>query len=1270
MENPVVESLPKGSIASTKETLIHVLYVDDEVGLLKVAKPILEMQGSFRVETVSSVEEAMEKMEEKTFDVIVCDYIMPGKDGLEFLKELRDSGNSISFIIFTGKGREIVAIKALNLGADQYINKIGKPEAVYSELAHGIRTVVKGKKAEEALKKAKEKFETYLNLASVMMIAIDAEGIVTYVNKKSCEILKCKEEEIVGKDWFSNFLPERLRKKIKAYSRQLLSGQIKPVAYHENPVLTKDGEERLIGWHNTLLRDNAGKIIGHLSSGEDITKRKEAEEKLQASEKSWSASFSSLEDVMIIIDKDFTIEKINDSGLKLLGKTREEVMGKKCYQAIHYLDAPCEFCPYERTLKTGKLEPVERYIELFDKYFSIKSSPIFNERGKIVGFVDLMRDVTERKRMENVLRESEEKYRSMIEQAPDLIVTIDEKGIVTSCNPALERGTDYSQHEIIGKHFIETPLLHGIDPAYAQRLFNAIIEEKHPDPIELTWFLKDGTPRISEVRIGLMKKEGKIAGFTAVARDITERKEAEERLRASEKSWSDSFNSLEDVMIIIDKDFTIEKMNDNGLKLLGKTREEVTGKKCYQVVHGLDAPGDFCPLKRTLKTGKVESVDMYEELFGKYFGIKSSPIFNERGETIGFVDLMRDITEQKKAEEALRRSEEEAKRLLEFQNKVIDTAMVWVNLLDLKGNVILWNRAAELVSGYSREEVIGHRKMWKWLYPDPNYRANIFAIGKEISERGKRLENFYSIIRCKDGSLKTISWYATNILDEKGKPAGTIAVGIDVTESKKMEEKIRASEEKYRSLVELAPDSIMTFDMKGMVTSINTAAARMSGYSKDEFVGKHFTKIGPIRARDIPKYLKMLTSTVRGKVPKPFEVTYRRKDGTSAFGEVRFSLMREKNKIIGIQAIMRDISERKQAEKALREAEKKYRKTILKANVGIIGYDAEGKVKVLNPKMWQMTGFKRSEIPTLQDWFKKLYPNKEERRKIRDKWLKRMSEEGEVQGGHAIITTKDGKRRNFLFNGVRLESGDFIAFADDITERKEAEEKLDEMMNELVAINEKLGVVGKLTRHDARNKLSVIANNVYLAKQRLAADHTTLEYLGDIESAIDQMEELFDFAKTYEMLGIEELSYMNVEKSVNEAAILFSGLSSVKLVNECQGLTVMADSLLRQLFYNLIDDTLKHGEKVSQIRVYCKEGEDQLKLIYEDDGIGVPNDEKEKIFNEGYGKGTGYGLYLIKKICEAYGWTIRETGKSGKGAQFTIGIPKMNKNGKISYIIN
>jgi signal transduction histidine kinase len=169
------------------------------------------------------------------------------------------------------------------------------------------------------------------------------------------------------------------------------------------------------------------------------------------------------------------------------------------------------------------------------------------------------------------------------------------------------------------------------------------------------------------------------------------------------------------------------------------------------------------------------------------------------------------------------------------------------------------------------------------------------------------------------------------------------------------------------------------------------------------------------------------------------------------------------------------------------------------------------------------------------------------------------------------------------------------------------------------------------------------------------------------ESAVDQMEVIFNFSRNYEVLGVQKLSYIDVRKCVEDAAILLSGMNEVKLVTECQGLKVMADSLLRQLFYNLIDDTLKDGETVTKIRVYYEEGKKGLKLVYEDDGIGIPEDEKELIFHEGYGKSTGHGLYLIKKMCKEYGWTISETGKPGKGAQFTITIPKTTKKGKQSY---
>ncbi|MCW3985143.1 MAG: PAS domain S-box protein, partial [Candidatus Bathyarchaeota archaeon] len=384
-------------------------------------------------------------------------------------------------------------------------------------------------------------------------------------------------------------------------------------------------------------------------------------------------------------------------------------------------------------------------------------------------------------------------------------------------------------------------------------------------------------------------------------------------------------------------------------------------------------------------------------------------------------------------------------------------------------------------------------------------------------------------------------WFSAKVVPikhDKEVPS-VVIITTDITERKKAQVALHKSEERYRNIFELAPDAVAIMNMKGVVTSVNPTFLRLTGFSMEEIIGKHFTRLGTLRARDIPKYIKMIGSILRGKISSPIEFSYQRKDGTQRWGEAHLSMLEEKGKKVGLQAILRDI-----------------------------------------------------------------------------------------------------------------------------TERKKTREKLK-------VLNEKLGVVGKLTRHDARNKLSAVTMNVFLAKQKLAESHEALKHLDEIGLAVKQVEVIFNFASIYEKLGAEELVYIDVGKAFDEAVSLFSDLNGVEVTNDCRGLTVLADSLLRQLVYNLVDNSLKHGEKVSRIRVYYEQaGKDKLKLVYEDDGIGISKAEKEKIFKEGYGKGSGYGLYLIRKMCEVYGWTIRETGKHGKGAQFTVTMPKTGNSGKEKYRIH
>jgi signal transduction histidine kinase len=178
------------------------------------------------------------------------------------------------------------------------------------------------------------------------------------------------------------------------------------------------------------------------------------------------------------------------------------------------------------------------------------------------------------------------------------------------------------------------------------------------------------------------------------------------------------------------------------------------------------------------------------------------------------------------------------------------------------------------------------------------------------------------------------------------------------------------------------------------------------------------------------------------------------------------------------------------------------------------------------------------------------------------------------------------------------------------------------------------------------------------------ADRTDIvDGLGKMEQSVKDSVKIFEFAKAYEQLGVEELVNVDVEKAVNEAIEMFSGLP-FKVVNECHGLIVRADSLLRQLIYNFIDNTRKYGQKTTLAKVYYqKTTSGQLQLIYEDDGVGIPKENKEQLFKQGFSTGgsTGFGLFLSKKMLEVYGWTISEEGKPGQGAKLVMKLPLISK---------
>jgi signal transduction histidine kinase len=220
-------------------------------------------------------------------------------------------------------------------------------------------------------------------------------------------------------------------------------------------------------------------------------------------------------------------------------------------------------------------------------------------------------------------------------------------------------------------------------------------------------------------------------------------------------------------------------------------------------------------------------------------------------------------------------------------------------------------------------------------------------------------------------------------------------------------------------------------------------------------------------------------------------------------------------------------------------------------------------------------------------------------------------------------------------------------------------------------LEEKLRTISSFTRHDIRNKLSTAFGQAYLSKKLVINQPELTKRLDQIEFSLNSIKGILDFAKEYESIGYQKLRQIDVGKTVNEAYSLFGDIKGISLVNKVCESTVLADHMLTTLFYNLIDNTVKHGEKADCIEVDIQKNKDGSEtIVYKDNGIGISTKDKIKLFEATIGDGKGYGLFLIKKTCEFYGWKITEDGELGKGVRFNITIPKSNFANKETAHVN
>jgi PAS domain S-box-containing protein len=554
------------------------------------------------------------------------------------------------------------------------------------------------------------------------------------------------------------------------------------------------------------------------------------------------------------------------------------------------------------------------------------------------------------------------------------------------------------------------------------------------------------------------------------------------------------------------------------------------------------------------------------------------------------------------------------------------------------GSILSANPAACEMFGMTEEE-IKNAKRERLVVIDDQFASVL----EQRKKKGKARAEL--TFRRNDGStfLGEVTLNIFTDVDDIEKTSMTIR---DISERKRIEETLKASEERYRSLFEQAGDYILILELPKdgipIIRDANTAALKVHGYIREEMIGKSLSLID--KQADDEKTKKLLQDIANGQIAH-FEVTHYRKDGTSFEAEVVSKAIKYGNET-WILSIERDITERKKIQEKLRQTDLIFDKSL--DMICMAGFD--GYFKVLNPSWSRILGWSEEELLS-KPWIAFVHPDDQ---KATTNARATLIEGKEVFQFENRYICKDGGIRWLSWNSYPYPK-DRVMFgvARDITEQKEAEDRL-------AAVNEKIRVVGSLTRHDVRNKLSIILSNAYLLKKNIGDFPKLVKFLTNIENAVEASSKLFDFSSYFEKIGAEQPSEINVGDSFKQAMALQTNFPKIKTINECGGYTVQADSLLRQIFHNFIDNSVKHGEKVTKIRVYYREEQNCTKLVYEDDGVGVPEANKPRLFSEGFttGNGSGLGLMLVKKIVESYGWAITEEGQPGVGVKFVMSIPK------------
>jgi PAS domain S-box-containing protein len=1002
-----------------------------------------------------------------------------------------------------------------------------------------------------------------------------------------------------------------------------------------------------------------------LDFNREILEKDRIEKALLAREEQYREFVDQMSEGILAADLDSRITFANPRIAELLGYGVTELVGI----FYHDLMDPALRAAYQTRIEHRHAGERETYESLLNRKdggkvcFLISASPLRDTQGAVIGSLAVMSDITARKGMEEVLRTSEEKFRNVFESMQDVYYRSDAAGRITLISPSGARLLGYeSIEDLIGCDVAGKMYLHPPD----RQLLLAVIREKgFVKDYEVTLRRADGTPVIVSTNSRLMfDEQGVPSGVEGVFFDITERKNAEEALRQSEERYRLIVDNVQDIIFSHLPDGTISFIG-GGVRQLGYDPEGGLGKNIFEFVHPDDIPiarDAYLNLVREFKGSQIELRVRHQD--GEYSWMEehSDPIVQE-GRLIQVNCVMRNITERKKAEDALRLSEEKYRRIVNHIQDIIYSYQP-------DGSISFISESVHRL-GYQPEEMIG-ASLFSLIHPEdiPNaYRS---------FERAVR-ENFHEHIECrvkrKDGSYVWIEENSEPIFMD-GQLVQINAVARDITERKRAELALREGEEKYRMLVEQLSEGILVSDFDGTITFANPRMAEMLGFTVEELVGRKDT--GLRNEEEMPRYRERAAARKQG-ISEQYEIQLIKKNGDIAHFLVSGTPLRNwEGKVVGSFGIYSDITEWKRVEEEL----KRLSAAIEQASDSIIITDTQGKILYANPASQTLTGMTLAELlETNLDHLRNIQQSEDFYNQL---WKTVMK--GETWSGHLSNVKSDGTRYETMttMSPVRDRGGRIqyvVTSSKDITREAELEVQLRHSQR-----MEAIGVMAGGIAHDFNNILTPVLGYTEMALSRTGLDAKVTEYLSEIASAGQRASELVQQILTFSRHSEQVKHPIQVDSIIKESLKLMRAAipSTISIRQRIGGVgvQVMADaSQLHQVVMNLCTNAfhaMRERGGIMEVSLEATAFENPLVLLgstlppgnylrlkVSDSGRGIDEETQKKIFlpfftTKRVGEGTGLGLSIVHGIVVGMGGGISVESSVGKGSTFTVYFPTIS----------